>query len=374
MIWWLFFIIICYSIIVISFIIGFDKVLYFEFKNYTPKTTFSVIVPFRNEAEKLPFLLQSIDKLNYPKDLFEFIFIDDASSDSSVKLISETLNKQIQYRIIRNKRSSNSPKKDAITTAISKTKNNWILTTDADCILPKNWLNTFNGFIQKNQPKMVVAPVSYQTKNTFFEQFQLLDFLSLQGVTIGGFGIDKPFLCNGANLAYQKELFLQLNGFEGNNNIASGDDIFLFEKFIKNNSKNVQFLKAKEAIVQTFPVKTLKDLVHQRVRWAAKSANYQLGFGKLVGSIVFLTNFSLLIFSFLAIFQQAPYQQFLLFFTIKLLLDFILFYKTSSFFHQQKAMYQWFFPSSLLYPFFSVFVVLKSIFFNYQWKGRRFKK
>jgi hypothetical protein len=41
-------------------------------------------------------------------------------------------------------------------------------------------------------------------------------------------------LCNGANLAYKKTVFTELNGFQGNENIASGDDIFLFEKFYKN--------------------------------------------------------------------------------------------------------------------------------------------
>ena len=33
---------------------------------------------------------------------------------------------------------SNSPKKDAISTALKDAKNNWIITTDADCLLPEN--------------------------------------------------------------------------------------------------------------------------------------------------------------------------------------------------------------------------------------------
>ena len=92
----------------------------------------------------------------------------------------------------------------------------------------------FKGFefSKVNNSVMMVGPVSYNIlKHSFLENFQLLDFLSLQAATLGGFGIKKPFLCNGANLAYKKTVFTKLNGFQGNENIASGDDIFLFEKF-----------------------------------------------------------------------------------------------------------------------------------------------
>ena len=71
--------------------------------------------------------------------------------------------------------------------------------------MPKLWLKTLDAFIQKHNPEMIIAPVTYSVSNTFFEQFQLLDFLSLQSATIAGFGIGKPFLCNGANLTYKKK-------------------------------------------------------------------------------------------------------------------------------------------------------------------------
>ena len=66
--------------------------------------------------------------------------------------------------------------------------------------------------------------------------------MSLQGATIAGFALRNPFLCNGANMAYKKELFTNLHGFEGNNNLASGDDIFLLEKATKKYKKQVLHL------------------------------------------------------------------------------------------------------------------------------------
>jgi len=216
---------------------------------------------------------------------------------------------------------------------------------------------------------MVVAPVNYKVKNNFLEQFQLLDFMSMQGSTIGGFGVNFPFLCNGANFAYKKEDFLQLNGFHGNNSIASGDDIFLFEKFIKSDKKSVKYLKSNEAIVTTFPVKSWTDLLNQRTRWAAKSSNFSSFSVKLIGLLVLLTN--CLVIYFLVL---GNLQLFFIPFVVKIIIDLFLFLPTVQFFKIKTSFYKWYIFASLLYPFFSVLVILKSVFFKYNWKGRRFKK
>ena len=116
----------------------------------------------------------------------------------------------------------------------------------------------------------------------------------MQSATIGGFGIGVPILCNGANLGYKKETFLKLNGFDGNDHIASGDDLFLFEKFIAENKKNVKYLKSKAAIVTTFPVKSWRDLLNQRTRWAAKTGSSSSVNIKLIGLLVLLTNLAVM--------------------------------------------------------------------------------
>lgn len=361
----------CYAVLIIALSVGFFKIKYFEIEKTTPTTQFSVLIPFRNEAKNLPNLLKSILTLDYPKSLVEFIFINDASTDDSVAIIkSFSTNNKNNIQIIENNRTSNSPKKDAITTAINFAKNNWLVTTDADCTVPKNWLLALHNFIIDKQPKMVVAPVNYKVKNTFLEQFQLLDFMSLQGTTIGAFGMQFPFLCNGANLAYQKEEFLKLNGFVGNNQIASGDDIFLFEKFLENDKKSVHYLKSKDAIVTTLPVKTWKDLIHQRIRWATKTSHLKSIKVKAIGFLVFFVNL-MVVFSFLLLNDWA---YILLPLGLKIIIDLFLFIPTISFYGHKKSFIKWYLCSSILYPFFSVFIVLKSLFTNYNWKGRTFKK
>ena len=378
MIWVLFFLFSCYAMLIITLTFGLLKVTEFKSEKTRPKTGFSVIIPFRNEAENLPQLVKSILALEYPKALVEFIFVDDASSDASVAILKQILDtsskkgeiSRTEIQLIKNIRSSNSPKKDAISTAISVAKKNWVLTTDADCIVPEKWLLTLDNFIQENNPNMVVAPVNYSVTNSFLEQFQLLDFMSLQGTTIGSFGVNFPFLCNGANLAYKKEAFLKLNGFDGNNKIASGDDIFLFEKFLKAHKKGVQFLKSRDATVTTFPIKTVSDLIQQRVRWTSKTSRIKSHAVKGIGILILLINLSVI---FSVIFSNNVWMLFLPLF-LKITIDFCLFVPTMRFHYPRKPFLKGYLFSSILYPFFSVFIVLKSLFSEYNWKGRSFKK
>ncbi len=369
------FITVIYVVLIIAFVIGIDRVQNFGNTKGTHQYKFSILIPFRNEKNNLPTLLKSLSKLNYPLDKFEIFLINDASSDNYKTLIEnfQNKNKELQIHLINSKRKSNSPKKDAIETAIIQTNFDWIITTDADCIIPKNWLNNFDVFIQNNYSKMIVAPVAFIHKNNFLNNFQILDFLSLQGSTIGGFGINKPFLCNGANLAYNKHSFHEVNGFVGNEHIAGGDDIFLLEKFINTFPKKVHYLKSETSIVKTKAQPTLNQLINQRIRWAAKTSSYTNNFGKLVGFIVFITNLYLIFLFIYATLNCISWQHFGIVFLIKFNVDFLLIYKTSKIFNQQEALKKYLI-SSLLYPVFNVFIALLSFFKKFEWKGRTFKK
>ncbi|KQB38523.1 glycosyltransferase family 2 protein [Flavobacterium aquidurense] len=347
-------------------IYGFTKVKRYQKTDLKPQTSFTIIVPFRNEAENLPNLLNSFSNLNYPNDLFEVILVDDNSHEKF-----QASHFAFHILQIDNIRVSNSPKKDAIATATQHVKTNWVITTDADCLVPENWLLTFDNYIQQNDVSMLAGAVTYKCENSFLDHFQQLDLTSLQGATIGSFGIKKAFMCNGANFAYTKSLFEKLNGFEGNNKIASGDDVFLLQKAANLYPTEVHYLKAKEAIVITKPTENWKALFYQRVRWAAKTSSYQSNFGKMLGLIVFFGNLSFVIGFFAFVFGIWPYPFSILLVFFKFTIDFVLLYKTNQFL--TKSRIKSLILSSLLYPFFSSAVALYSLFGTYEWKGRRFR-
>jgi cellulose synthase/poly-beta-1,6-N-acetylglucosamine synthase-like glycosyltransferase len=367
-------IILFYLISIGCLIYGFTKINHFEYIGLPPKTSFSIIVPFRNETENLPILLESFSKLNYPKDLFEVILVDDESEEEfrwqNTDPSDSELAKHYRIQFLKNIRLSNSPKKDAITTAMEIVKTDWVITTDADCTVPENWLLALDNFIQLHQLSMIAGAVTYDCNNSFLHHFQQLDLASLQGATIGSFGIKKGFMCNGANFAYTKSFFQELKGFEGNSTIASGDDVFLLQKALSKYPEKVAYLKSKNTIVTTKPVDDWRSLFYQRVRWASKTTSYQSTFGKRLGLLVFLMNFGFVYCLVLTLLGNLPYFFVGLLFIIKFGIDTILIQKTNSFLTKRKI--QFLFLSSLWYPFFSTAVVLYCLFGKYEWKGRRF--
>ena len=353
---------------------GFNNVKVYENKNLMPKTRFSIIVPFRNEEKNLSKLLKSFSKLNYPHDLIELIMIDDFSKDQSERVYIQwrMKNDTFDTTLLENLRLSNSPKKDAIARAIPIVKNEWIITTDADCVVNKNWLLTIDNYIQENNVEMIASPVIYKTKNNWFHHFQQMDLLSLQGTTIGSFGLGKPFMCNGANFTYKKQLFIDLDGFNGNNKIASGDDVFLLQKAIQKCPEKVHFLKSKDTIVVTKPENDLFKLFMQRVRWASKTSSYSSLYAKFLAITVLLMNLSLILSLWFVLIQKMDWKILLGTFLIKYCIDYILLFKTNKFLLNGRFILP--LASSLIYPFFASTVAIYSLFGNYSWKGRRFKR
>lgn len=317
-----------YVVLIGSLFYGFQKIKPLSDFSIEPKTSFSIIVPFRNEAENLPKLLHSISLLDYPDGLFEVILVDDESDDNYT-----IANYEFSVSVIQNMRKSNSPKKDAIETAIQVAENNWIITTDADClIINSNWLKILNVYIQTENKRMVVAGVCYLPQSGFLHAFQNLDFLSLQGATIGSFGLNQPFMCNGANFAYEKDFFQELNGFEGNSNMASGDDVFLLQKAVLKDKNIVGFCIHNQSVVATKSEKSWSDLFQQRIRWAAKSTGYSSWFGKLTALLVFGTNVTWIAVFVLWLLGNLNQNWFALFVALKFIVDLVLLQKTAYFF------------------------------------------
>lgn len=363
-------IVVCITVLYTSFIgylfTGILQNKRYDLVVHPEKQDFSILIPFRNESENLPSLLQSISQLNYDTGRYEILFINDHSNDNSVQLITAFKQAYPELPIVL-LNSELPSKKAALKYGISKAQHNWILTTDADCVLPSNWIECYNTSIDKYECHFFAGPVSYTSDGSFLQEFQYLDFLSLQGTTLATFQKDIPFLCNGANLCFYKPVFYEVNGFDGNSHIASGDDVFLLEKFVKHDLTKVQFISSLDCLVTTRPEKTWKSLFSQRIRWAAKTTAINRIFPIALGFSVFLINLFILI-----LFILAPRIGVFLF-AIKFVVDFLFLSSTSRFFCKRLRWKPLLF-SAILYPLFSAMVVLSAFTTNYTWKDRRYRK
>ena len=374
MIWVLGIIGLFYLLLIFYLLFGFGKLPVSRTMGTEIVNSFSIVIPFRNEGRNLKMLFSSLKSLEYPREAYEILLVNDDSEDDSEALCREFIqeNPELQVKLLNSVRVSASPKKDAILVAISESQFEYILTTDADCTVPVGWLGAYNSFIEEMGAELIAGPVVLKKEPGFLNRFQELDVLSLQAATMGAFGVEKPIMCNGANLCYRKAGFLEVEGFRGNGNIASGDDIFLLGKFVVRNKKT-GFLKNPEATVTTCAQPDLRSLFSQRIRWAAKTSSYEDAFAKLVGIAVLLMNLVLVVELALLLFGFDVKQILLLSFLFKFNADFLLLYRGAHFFGREKSMKSYFW-ASLLYPFFCTSIGIFSLFSGYNWKGRRFGK
>ena len=322
---------------------------------------------------------------NYPAHLFEVILIDDFSTDRTAEIVSAYSDSNIKLLSLKDYESGdklNSYKKRAIETGIRKSQGSLIVTTDADCYLPQNWLTTIAAFYEKNNPVFIAAPVAINNSISFIEIFQALDFMSLQGIT--GASVYKKFhsMCNGANMAYEKKVFYEVDGFKGIDAIASGDDMLLMHKIFKRYPQSVMFLKSTDAIAETQPVKTIAQFFSQRIRWASKANKYDDKRLLPVLAIVYFFNVLMMIIPVISIFYNPVlvivncqlsilcYWLWLLF--LKIVVELIFLIPVAKFFSKITLLF--------LFPFMQPFHILYTIiagwlgrFGSYKWKGRKVK-
>jgi len=344
----------------------------------------SVIIPARNEERNIAACLDAIYDNDYSKDLFEVIVVDDHSEDATALIVKGYPAKNIRLIALQDhvEGNINSYKKKAIEVAVAQAQGELIVTTDADCIVPAKWLQVIAAFYKKNDAAFIAAPVVINNSRRFIEIFQALDFMTLQGIT--GAAVHKGLhaMCNGANLAYKRTAFYEVDGFEGIDDIASGDDMLLMYKISQHYTGKVFFLRSQEAVVQTAPVQTIAQFFNQRIRWASKADKYDDKSILPVLFAVYLFNVLLLAMPLVALFDNFHCTVFSIQFSLiavwlavlcfKTIVELIFLLPVAVFFNKQKLL--WWFP--IMQPFHILYTVTAGFlgkFGNYKWKERKVK-
>ncbi len=346
---------IIYFSLISLFIKGWSQIPTFRIRTDRPtKTEISVVVACRNEALNLPMLLKSLRNQSYQS--FQLILIDDHSTDSTFEIMKLAENDFENILILQ---SENYGKKQALKLGIENAKNELIITTDADCSAPSAWLETVIQYQELTKSDLIIGLVAIQPAVTFFEKIQQLEFLSLVSSGAGAAGIGQPIMCNGANLVFQKNVWLE-NYSNLHPKSNTGDDIFLLHALKKRNG-NINFLKSEQAIVNTMACKSMKSFFNQRQRWASKAPLYTDFVTILVALIVFLASLMQVILFVSSFIYPASLLLLAMLSIVKFAIDYYFLLQTSWFFGQ-KITAQTYFTLAVIYPFYIIYTAISGIF------------
>ena len=282
---------VAYALAVGSFAVGFRRVVRNEeLPPAEPLPFVTVIVPARDEAGSISACLDSIFAGDYPDDRFEVLVVDDLSRDATPDLVRRAMQRYNRtlatagldegddvprLRLIpmpENEDRARAHKKRAIEKGIEHARGAIILTTDADCTVPPHWMRRMTATFD-DETALVSGPVLYPTGSAT-ANVAALEFLGLVAVGAGAIGIGRPNLCNGANVAYRRDVFDALGGFAGIDHLTSGDDELLMQKIAYTTDWRVRFCPAPDAAVLTEAPDSIRAFFEQRRRWASKGAHY----------------------------------------------------------------------------------------------------
>jgi len=354
----------------------FLKLSVYQPQQLQPSTNFTIIIPARNEAANIGNCVNSILQQSYPSHLYEIIVIDDHSTDDTAAIVQalQATNSNVHLIQLANivfDQQLNSYKKKAIETAIGRATKDWIVTTDADCVAQPNWLALYNDYIVSNEVVFVGAPVVFTNNGSVLDAFQCIDFMALQGITAASVSAGFHAMCNGANLAFKKTVFYEVEGYKHVDTIASGDDMFLMNKIQNKYPKKIGFLYHPLAVIATLPMPTVRSFLNQRIRWASKTNSYQDVRIVVILWAILLLNVGLVLMPLLAVWQPMVFLYWLGLLAAKTLVEALFAVDIAAFFKIELR--AWHLLLQFPHIVYTAMAGTFGLFGNYQWKGRTVK-
>jgi glycosyltransferase involved in cell wall biosynthesis len=295
------------------------------------------------------------------------ILVDDASTDRSIEIAEQFLKTSGKhYQIIRNQEQEG--KKNAIRKAMASCSGELILLRDADTYTRHNaWLLSIVGYYEATGKSFIIAPIEIETRASVLNGLQVLENDALAIITAGYAFQQKPFLCNGANLAFTKEVFHLTGEFTSHLGVASGDDVLFLEDVKRLDPKRIGYLKQRVASVNTYPMTSLSELFSQKVRWAAKMKVNPNKFNTFLGILVFLLHFSSIFLIISFPFHPKLRVIGLIFILLRFFIDFLLLFLASRYF-KKRLDWAGLVPIWLFYSVIAVIIGIGSLFYKPKWK------
>lgn len=262
----------------------------------------TILIAFRNEEAALPQLLSSLADTS---PAFPILALDDHSIDASAAIVQgfqARYPKRVQYQA-----STGLPgKRTAIAAALPGVAADWILQTDADCVSGPGWAVQALSAAEQKHGDMCILPLRFrsQSLSPFWLSVINTEFASVMAVTSGMARWGRPVMCNGANLAYRKSLWMAAAPYLARQTHAGGDDMFLLDYAVTHGAR-VVYTDAPGVWVETEAPSTLGAFFAQRRRWAAKWTAYRSPWPYAVGGVSLLGQGAFVLAPWLLVFGQG---------------------------------------------------------------------
>jgi cellulose synthase/poly-beta-1,6-N-acetylglucosamine synthase-like glycosyltransferase len=343
--------------------------------NSINELTVSVVVAARNEAVNIPNLLESLLSQDHG-GCIEVVVCDDSSEDDTFgvlqRYIPEFEGQGWVLQSISADKDGHTGKKQALRKAIERSTGDLILTTDADCIVPPSWVRLMSAQFADDDISFVAGYVILDGGRSFIERFQATEQAMLSLITCAAVNSGLPFMSNGANLAFRRKAYDEVQGYAYGSDHPGGDDTFLMLSMNKRFPGSLRFIDDRSCAVRSSPVKSWMNYLHQRKRHASKVPMYDEVYIKFTGAIIMIANALHLLSYLLIVGFEGISGPAITFLAVKITLDLVVGFTSVIRFGSTRS-YFFVILFAFVYPIYLMMVSFLMVFKpGFNWKGRSY--
>jgi cellulose synthase/poly-beta-1,6-N-acetylglucosamine synthase-like glycosyltransferase len=324
----------------------------------------SVIIAARNEESMLPLCLESVANQTYPESLYEIIVVNDASVDRTKEVSMRFSERHPHIRTIdADEDANNRGKANALACGIDAAKGEIILITDADCIVPKKWVES--TVARYREGVGLVGGFTLQKSDKPFEGMQSLDWAFILGMAVSTANLNHPLGSIGNNLSFRKDAYDKVGGYR-KLKFSVTEDYTIVQAITGSGDWKYVYPLDPDRLVRSKPCEDLLTLIRQKHRWGKGGLDMKpAGLAIMViGFLMHISPFILLCWG--GVVQAATALM------LKFSADYFFLFRVLSKLNRTEEL-RWFYWFEL---YFLIYVVILPflVFFGgrVEWKGRKF--
>lgn len=261
----------------------------------------SVVVCCHNEAARLPQFAQglrpALDAAEHAGCAVDVVAVNHGSSDRTGNVLDALAEKDTRWRVVHLARTLES-KKEALAAGIATSQGDVLLLLDADCVPVKaSWLvNMTQGAGTAWDVVVGISLPQTSDSMTFLARMQRLEAWRLAQRAVGAVDAGHPYLAFGRNLAFTRDMWDRVGGFDAHHDVPSGDDDLWLQEAVKCGARVASKTSQSAQTTSEWPA-TWRLWRRQKTRHFTASPSYPwrvkvrlllpgLGWGLLVAGVV----------------------------------------------------------------------------------------
>jgi cellulose synthase/poly-beta-1,6-N-acetylglucosamine synthase-like glycosyltransferase len=233
------------------------------------KDGISIVIPFRNEAPRMPALIESLFNQDY-KGPFEIILVNDGSNDDFRASIGPFMQSPVRpVKLVENEYDGHknlTSKQQAVDSGVAHAAYPYLVFTDADMAFDSRWLNSMASMIPAGNDLVFGHTVIRKSGKNLLHYLQAFQLEFLFAVAYGFHAAKIPGSCMGNNLLLRKKAYGDIGGQSGIGYSIVEDRALLLA--FKHRGMKVAPARPFRPLAETYPCETLRDFSSQAFRWA----------------------------------------------------------------------------------------------------------